>query len=142
MRSLSLALIIAFATATRLTAFEAADNSIRTADVKNADFKPLGAAEHKDDKNKDAAIKPIDIKAPGAEEKKDTLEATKEKSASFGDCAQTQIQCQEYQAVPAPVCPAFADLDCRCALPCVALGSATTAEYAGGSLAITEAHNE
>jgi hypothetical protein len=88
MRSLSLALIVAFATATRLTAFDAAaDNQIRTADVKNADFKPLGAAEHKDNKAKDAAIKPIDIKAPGAEEKKDTLEETKEKSASFGDYA-------------------------------------------------------
>lgn len=96
MRSLSLALIVAFATATRLTAFDAAaDNQIKTAEVKNADYKPLGAADKKDDKNKlaeadrkDAAIKPIDIKAPGAEEKKDTLENTKEKSASFGGCDQ------------------------------------------------------
>ena len=44
--------------------------------------------------------------------------------------------------MPVPVCPAFADLDCSCALPCQALGSAQTTEYNGGSLAITEAHNE
>ena len=121
MRSITLALVVAFATATRLTAVDATlakTDAPKTADVKQphiGDIKPI-----------DKPIeKPLDIKAPGEVKKEETLEDSKEKgSNSVGVCAQSQIVCQEYQAVPAPVCPAFADLDCSCALPCQALGSA------------------
>ncbi len=85
MRSITLALVVAFATATRLTALDASltaatkETTIKTADVKDIKID-----------------KPIDIKPPGEIKKEATLEESEEKGSKSVGCAQSQIVCQEY----------------------------------------------
>ncbi len=77
MRTITLALVVAFAAATRLTALDAKlDSTVKPIDTKPTigDIKPIE--------------KPADIKVPGEVKKEETLEDRKEEgSKSFGGCA-------------------------------------------------------
>jgi hypothetical protein len=82
MRSITLALVVAFATATRLTAIDATikDTTVKSADVA---IKPLIG----DIKPIDKIEKPLDLTAPGAIKKDEkTLEDSKEEGSKSAGC--------------------------------------------------------
>ena len=80
MRTITLALVVAFAAATRLTALDAnLDKTVKPIEVKPVDTKPvIGDIK--------PIEKPVDITLPGETKKVETLEDSKEGSKSFGGC--------------------------------------------------------
>lgn len=74
MRSITLALVVAFATATRLTAIDASL-------AKDTDVKPIDIKDNKIDIKDKKLEKPLEIKPPGELKKEETLENTNEEGS-------------------------------------------------------------